>query len=47
MPHEGFTDYVGGVIAAGDEDGILSIAVYEDDLELVAVIRRERSHNVN
>ena len=47
MRHEGFADCVGGVIAGGDEDGILRIAVYEDDRELVAVIWRERSHNVN
>ena len=38
MPHEGFADCVGGVIAGGDEDGTLRIAVYEDDQELMAVI---------
>ena len=38
---------VGGVIAGWDEDGILRIAVYEDDQELVAVIWRVWSHNVN
>ena len=47
MPYEGLADCVGGVVAGGDEDGILRVAVYEDDEELVAVIRRERSHNVN
>ena len=47
MPHEGFADSVGGVIAGWDEDGILRVAVYEDDQDLMAVIWRERSHNVN
>ena len=47
MLHEGLVDCVGGVVARWDEDGILRVAVYEDDQELVAVIWRERSHNVN
>ena len=47
MPHESFADRVGGVVAGGDEDGVLRIAVHEDSQELVAVIRRKRSHNVN
>ena len=46
MPYESFADHIGGVIAGGDEDGVLRIAVHEDNQELVAVIRRERSHNV-
>ena len=40
MPHEGLADCVGGVVAGWDEDGILRVAVYEDDQELVAVIWR-------
>ena len=47
MRYEGFADCVGSVIAGGDEDGIFRIAVYKDDQELVAVIWRERSPNVN
>ena len=47
MAHEGFADRVGGVVAGGDEDGILRIAVHDDDQELMAVVRRKRSHNVN
>ena len=47
MLHEGLADGVGGVVAGWDEDGILRVAVYEDDQELVAVIWKERSHNVN
>ena len=47
MQHEGLADCVGGVVAGWDEDGILRVTVYEDDHELMAVIWRERSHNVN
>ena len=47
MPHESFADRIGRVVAGGYEDGVLRIAVHEDNQELVAVIRRERSHNVN
>ena len=47
MPHESFADRIGGVVAGGDEDGVLRIAAHEDNQELVAVIWRERSHNVN
>ena len=47
MPHESFADHVGGMVAGGDEGGALQIAVYEDKQELVAVVRREWSHNVN
>ena len=47
MAHEGFADCIGGVVAGGDEDGILQEAVHEDDQELMAVIQRKRSHNVN
>ena len=47
MPHESFADHIGGVVAGGDEDGVLRITVHEDNQELVAVIRRERSHYVN
>ena len=47
MPHESFADRIGGVVAGGDEDGVLRITVHEDNQELVAVIRRKRSHNVN
>ena len=47
MAHESFTDRIGGVVSGGDEDGLLRITVLEDNQELVAVIWRERSHNVN
>ena len=47
MLHEGLADCVGSVVAGWDEDGILRVAVYEHNQELVAVIWRERSHNVN
>ena len=47
MQHERLADCVGGVVAGWDEDGILRVAVHEDDQELVAVIWREWSHNVN
>ena len=47
MPHESFADHIGGVVAGGDADGVLRITVHEDNQELVAVIRRKWSHNVN
>ena len=47
MPHESFADRIGGVVAGGNEDDVLRITVHEDNQELVAVIRRKRSHNVN
>ena len=47
MAHEGFAVHIGGVVAEGDKDGIFRKAVHEDNQELVAVVRRKRSHIVN
>ena len=47
MVHEGFADCIHGMVAGGDEDGILREAIHEDNQELVAVIWRKWSHNVN
>ena len=47
MPHEGLADCAGGVVAGGDEDGVFKKAVDEDDQELVALIRRQGSYNVD
>ena len=47
MPHESFAERIGGVVAVGDEDGVLRITVHEVNQELVAVIQRKRSHHVN
>ena len=45
--HEGFADRVGGVVAGGDEDSIFGITIHKNDQEFMAVVRRQRSHNVN
>ena len=47
MAHEGFTDCIGSMVAGRDEDSILGEAIHEDNQELVAVVWRKRSHNVN
>ena len=47
VEHEGFTDRVGGVVAGGDEDSILGIAIHKNNQEFMVVVRRQRSHNVN
>ena len=47
MAHESFADRIGGEVAGGNEDGVFRITVHEDNHELMAVIWRERSHNVN
>ena len=47
MVHEGFADRVGGVVAERDEDGIFGITIHKHDQEFLAVIRGQRSHNVN
>ena len=47
MAHEGFADRVGSEVDGGDKDGILQIAIHEDDDELMAVVRRKQSQNVN
>ena len=47
VAHEGFADRVGGVIAGGDEDSIFGIAIQKNDQEFMAVVRWQRSHNVN
>ena len=35
------------MIAGWDEDRVLGVAIHEHDEEFLAVIRRQRSHNVN
>ena len=45
--HEGFADHAGGVVAGRDEDSIFGIAIHKNDQEFMAVVRRQRSHNVN
>ena len=47
VAHEGFADRVGGVVARRDEDGILGVAIHKHDQEFMAVVWRQRSHNVN
>ena len=47
MAHEGFADCVGGVVAGRDEDGVFRIAIHKHDQEFLAVVRGQRSHNVN
>ena len=47
VAHEGFADRVGGVVVGGDEDSIFGIAIHKNDQELMAVVRRQLSHNVN
>ena len=47
VAHEGFADRIGGVVAGRDEDGILGVAIHKYDQEFMAVVRRQRSHNVN
>ena len=38
---------VGGVVAGGDEDSIFGIAIHKNYQEFIAVVRRQRPHNVN
>ena len=47
VAHEGFADRAGGVIGRRDKDSILGIAIHKNDQEFMAVVRRQRSHNVN
>ena len=47
MAEESLAHRVCGVVARGDEDGIPRIAVHKHDEELMSVVGRERSHNVN
>ena len=47
MAHKGSADCIGGMVAGRDEDGILREAIHEDNQELVVVVWRKRSHNVN
>ena len=47
MTHKGFTDCIGGMVAGRDDDGIFGEAIHEDNQELIAVVWRKRSHNVN
>ena len=47
MAHKVFTDCTGGMVTGRDEDGISGEAIHEDNQELVEVVWREWSHNVN
>ena len=47
MVHEGFADRIGGVVAGRYEDGVLGVAIHKYDQESIAVVRRQRSLNVN
>ena len=47
MAHEGFADFICGVVAGRDEDGVLGKAIHKDNQELVAVVWRKRAHNVD
>ena len=47
MAHESFADRIGGVVAGWDEDGVFGIAIHKYNQEFLAVVRRQRSHNVN
>ena len=47
VAQEGFAHSVRGVIAGWNEDGVFRIAIHKHDEEFLAVIRRQRSHNVN
>ena len=47
MAHEGFADRIGGVVAGRDEDGVFRIAIHKYNQEFLAVVRGQRSHNVN
>ena len=47
MAHEGFADRIGGVVAGRDEDGVFGVAIHKYDQEFMAVVRRQRSHNIN
>ena len=46
VPKEGLAHCVCGVVARGDEDGIPRVAVHKHNEKLLAVVGRERSHNV-
>ena len=47
MAHKSFVDCIRGMVAGGDEDGVLREAIHEDNQELVAVIWEQWSHSVN
>ena len=47
MAHESFVDRISGVDAGWDEDGVFRIAIHKYDQEFLAMVRRQRSHNVN
>ena len=47
VAQEGFAHRVRGVIAGRNEDGEFGIAIHEHDEEFLAVIRLQRSHNVD
>ena len=47
MAHKSFADRIGGMVAGGDGDGILTEAVHKDNQELVVVVRGKWSHNIN
>ena len=47
LPKEHLAHHVCGAIARGDKDGITRVVVHKHNEELLAVVGRERSHNVN
>ena len=47
MAQEGFAHSVRGMIAGGNEDGVLRATIHEHDEEFLAVIGWQRSHNVD
>ena len=47
VAHESFAERVGDVVARRDEDSILGIAIHKNDQEFMAVVLRQRPHNVN
>ena len=47
MAHKSFANCISGVVAAGDEDGMLRKAIHKDNQELMVVVWRKWSHNVN
>ena len=47
MAHKGFADCISGMVAGGNEDGILRESIHKDNQELVAVVREKWSHNDN
>ena len=47
MVHEGFADCVCGVVTGRDEGDVLGKTIHKDNQELMGVVGRKRTHNVN